>query len=80
MLGPAVSPVELASSAGFRRSGWLKVGDGRWHGHVTAVYADGTELELEIEELATSWRCVTDGTTGRTLKELLQKLARKRGN
>jgi len=73
-----LSPVELASSAGFRRSGWLKVGDGPWRGQVTDVCADGTELELEIEQLASSWRCVTDGTSAKTLELLLKQLQAKK--
>jgi hypothetical protein len=70
------NPVALCSSAGVKASGWIKVGDGRWRGWVTA--ADGTELE--IEELggavAGSWRCITDGTVAKTLELLLQRVLR----
>jgi hypothetical protein len=63
------SPLEVASSAGARASGWLKVGDGMWLGSVTAT--DGSELEI-VELSDGRWRCVTDGTTRASLKTLLE--------
>jgi hypothetical protein len=62
-------PLTVASSLGISSSGWLKVGELAWRGHVVI---DGSELE--IEQLASSWRCVTDGTSRATLKGLLEAL------
>jgi hypothetical protein len=69
---PAVTnPVALCSSAGVTASGWIKVGDGRWRGWITA--ADGTELEIE-ELAADHWRSVSDGTVAKSLELLLAQL------
>jgi hypothetical protein len=67
------SPLDVASSAGVKASGWLKVGDGMWIGSVTTAAGD----ELDIVEMADGrWRCTTDGTTRRSLKELLKEVLR----
>ena len=65
-------PVEVASAAGAKSSGWTKVGDGRWTGTVTDVRGQS----YEVVELPTgTWRVVDeDGEiiNGRTLAQALK--------
>ena len=67
-----LEPVTVASAAGAKSSGWLKLGDGRWDGNVT----DDRGQHYHVVELATgSWRVVDeDGeiVNGRTLEQALK--------
>lgn len=67
------SPLGVASSAGISSSGWLKVGDGLWRGWIALPNG----IELEIEELKASWRCLNDETSAPSLEQLLAKLLKK---
>jgi hypothetical protein len=52
-----LDPVTVASKAGARSSGWLKLGDGRWTGTVTDV----REEHYEVVEMPTgSWRVIDE--------------------
>ena len=66
------NPTDIASAAGAKSSGWLKVGDGRWNGTVTDV----REQHYEVVELPSgTWRVVDeDGeiVNGPTLERALK--------
>jgi len=65
-------PVDIASAAGAKSSGWLKTGDGPWSGTVTDVRGQHYEV---VELAGGTWRVVDeDGEiiNGRTLAQALK--------
>jgi len=67
-----LKPVDVASAAGARSSGWLKLGNGQWSGTVTDERGGSYEV---IELAGGTWRVVDeDGEiiNGRTLEQALK--------